>query len=75
MWRRLDRCTPSSVPRRGGSRQPGGIAIIESETAGAVVEGVSPWLPFFEFDVTPVVDIQAAVPLFQRSYQWRDSVT
>jgi hypothetical protein len=52
----------------------GGIAIVDSEGAEAVVEGISPWLPFFEFDVTPVVDIEAAVPLFQRAYQWRDSV-
>lgn len=36
---------------------------------------MSPWLPFFDFDVTPVVDIQAAVPLFQRGYGWRDSVS
>lgn len=53
----------------------GGIAIVESDSAEAIVEGISPWLPFFEFEVTPVVDIQAAVPLFQRAYQWRDSVS
>jgi hypothetical protein len=53
----------------------GGISIVESDTAEAIVEGISPWLPFFEFDVTPVVDIGAAVPLFQRAYQWRDSVS
>jgi hypothetical protein len=52
----------------------GGIAVIEADSGEAVVEGISPWLPFFEFDVTPVVDIQAAVPLFQRAYEWRDSV-
>jgi hypothetical protein len=52
----------------------GGISIVESDSAEAIVEGISPWLPFFEFEVTPVVDIQAAVPLFQRAYQWRDSV-
>ena len=58
---------------RGDGR--GGIAIIESDTAEAVLEGTAPWLPFFEFEVTPVVDIQAAVPLFQRAYGWRDSVS
>lgn len=52
----------------------GGIAIIESDTVEAVVEGISPWTPFFEFEVTPVIEIEAAVPLLQRSYQWRDSV-
>jgi hypothetical protein len=53
----------------------GGVAIVESDSAEAIVEGTTPWLPFFEFDVTPVVDIQAAVPVFQRAYQWRDSVS
>lgn len=53
----------------------GGIAIVESDTAEAVVEGVSPWAPFFDFEVMPVVDIQAAVPLFQRTNAWRDSVS
>jgi hypothetical protein len=53
----------------------GGISIVESETAEAIVEGISPWLPFFDFEVTPVVDVQTAVPLFQRGYAWRDSVS
>ena len=51
-----------------------GIAIVDNDTAEADVEGINPWLPFFDFDVTPVVDIQAAIPLFQRAYEWRDSV-
>lgn len=29
---------------------------------------------FFEFKVVPVVDIVAAVPIFQKSNAWRDSV-
>ncbi len=53
----------------------GGIAIVESDTAEAIVEGVAPWVPFFEFDVMPVIDIQAAVPLLQRVYGWRDSIS
>lgn len=53
----------------------GGVAIVESDSAEAIVEGTTPWLPFFEFDVTPVVDIQAAVQVFQRAYQWRDAVS
>ena len=53
----------------------GGLAIGESDSAEAIVEGITPWQPFFKFEVMPVVDIQAAVPLFQRAYQWRDSVS
>jgi hypothetical protein len=41
--------------RRGDGKC--GIAIVESDTAEAVVEGISHWLPFFDLDVTPVVDI------------------
>ena len=53
----------------------GSIAIVEGDTAEAIIEGVSQWSPFFDFDVTPGVDIQAAVPVFQRAYEWRDSVS
>jgi hypothetical protein len=31
-------------------------------------------VPFFDFEVTPVMDIQAAVPALQRAYDWRDSI-
>ena len=53
----------------------GGIAIVESDSVEAIVEGISVWGPFFEFEITPIMDIQAAVPAFQRNYDWRDSVS
>jgi hypothetical protein len=53
----------------------GGIAIVETDSVEAIIEGVSPWGPFFEFEVTPVMDIQAAVPALQRAQDWRDSVS
>jgi hypothetical protein len=52
----------------------GGIAIIEAQEAAVVLEGVSPFVPFFEFEVTPVVDIMDAVPIFMKVNAWRDSV-
>jgi Domain of unknown function (DUF3303) len=52
----------------------GGISIIESDNPEAIIEGVAPWLPFFEFDVTPVVPIEQSIPPTQRAYAWRDSV-
>ena len=52
----------------------GGITIIETDSSEAVMESVSPWLPFFEFDVTPVVPAEQAVPVLQQAYAWRDSV-
>lgn len=53
----------------------GGIAIIDSDSVEAIIEGITPWVPFFEFEVTPVMDIQAAVPALQRAQDWRDSVS
>ncbi len=52
----------------------GGIGVLESDSAEAVIEGIAPWLPFFKFEVTPVAPIEQAVPVFQRAYGWRDSV-
>lgn len=52
----------------------GGIAIIETDNAETVLEGITPWTAFLEFEVSPLVDIQAAVPVLQRIYEWRDSV-
>jgi hypothetical protein len=52
----------------------GGVAIIESDSAEAIVEGVSVWVPFFDFDVTPVMPAEEATPITQRAYAWRDSV-
>ena len=57
---------------RGDGR--GGIAIVETDSTEALVEGIAPWGPFFDFEVTPVIEIEAAVPAIQRSYAWRDSV-
>lgn len=53
----------------------GGIGIVETDSAEAIIEGITPWVPFFEFEVTPVMDIQAAVPALQRARDWRDSVS
>lgn len=53
----------------------GGIGIVESDSAEAIVEGIAPWGPFFDFEVMPIVDIQAAVPVLQHAYAWRGSVS
>lgn len=53
----------------------GGIAIFEAADALTVVEGIAPWGPFFDFEVTPVVDIADAVPVFMKVNAWRDSVS
>jgi len=52
----------------------GGVAIVESNSAAAILEAHSPWGPFFEFRIVPVVEIEKAVPVFQRVNAWRDSI-
>lgn len=52
----------------------GGIAIFEAAEVAAVLEGIVPFTPFFTFEVTPVMDIMDAVPVFMKVNAWRDSV-
>jgi len=51
----------------------GGLFVADA-TAETLLEATTPWAPFFAFTVWPVVDITAAVPVFQKVYAWRDSV-
>ncbi len=52
----------------------GGVAIVEANSAATLLEAHSPWTPFFDFRTVPVVEIEKAVPIFQRVNAWRDSV-
>jgi hypothetical protein len=52
----------------------GGIAVFEADDASTVLEGVTPFTPFFEFTVTPVIDVQDAVPVYMKVNSWRDSI-
>jgi hypothetical protein len=52
----------------------GGIAIFEADDAAVVLEGIAPFTPFFDFEVTPVAEIESAVPVFMKVNEWRDSV-
>jgi hypothetical protein len=52
----------------------GGVAIVEASSSAALLEAHAPWGPFFEFRTIPVVEVEAAVPIFQRVNAWRDSV-
>jgi len=42
------------------------MAIVEAENSGAMVEAVTPFTPFFDFRVEPVVNVEEAVPIFTR---------
>ena len=52
----------------------GGLAIVEVSSAAALLEAHAPWGPFFEFQTVPAVEVDKAVPIFQRTNAWRDSV-
>jgi hypothetical protein len=53
----------------------GGMAIVESDSAAAMVEAIAPYTPFLDFRVEPVVSIEEAVPIFTKTNAWRDSVS
>ena len=53
----------------------GGIVIAEASSDAVLLEAMSPWGPFFDFKVVPIVAIADAVPILQRVYAWRDSVS
>ncbi len=53
----------------------GGIAIFEADDPLVILEGISPFTPYFDFDIAPVTEIENAVPIFQKVNDWRDSVS
>jgi hypothetical protein len=53
----------------------GGIIISEASTPAAMLEAISPFAPYLEYKVTPIVEITEAVPILQRVNAWRDSIT
>ena len=52
----------------------GGIAIVEAASAANLLEGITPWSAYFQFEVTPVVNAEEGVPIQMRVNAWRDSV-
>jgi hypothetical protein len=52
----------------------GGVAIVEANSPVALLEAHAPWGPFFEFRTVPVVEVDQAIPIFQKVNAWRDSV-
>lgn len=52
----------------------GGLALVETGSEAALYEAVLPWVPFIEFRVVPIVEIEKAVPLSLAAIAWRASV-
>ncbi len=52
----------------------GGVAIIESDRPMALLEGIQPFTPYFDFEVSPVVDMSEAVGVLDKVNKWRSSI-
>jgi hypothetical protein len=53
----------------------GGYAVVESDNPTSVMEGPSKFSPWFEFHVTPVMDIMEGVPVFNDGVEFRKSIS
>ena len=52
----------------------GGVFVAEAASEAVLLEAVSPFAPFFVFDLVPVVEISEAVPIFMKTNAWRASI-
>lgn len=52
----------------------GGMALVEADSGAALYEANLPWVPFIEFRVVPIVEIEKAVPLGLAAIAWRETV-
>ena len=53
----------------------GGYAVVESDNPASVLEGPSKFGPWFEFNVTPVIDIMDGVSVFNDAVEYRKSIS
>ena len=52
----------------------GGYAVVESDNPMLVAEGPAKFAPWFDFEVTPVVDMTEATTIAQEAIDFRDSI-
>ena len=53
----------------------GGYAVVESADPTLVMEGPAKFGPFFEFTVTPVIDIMEGIPIANEAVEFRKSIS
>jgi len=51
-----------------------GVQVAEAASAAALLESISPWAVYFEFNVQPAVEVAQAVELLTKGAAWRDGV-
>ena len=52
----------------------GGVAVVEAASPEVMLEAFGPWAAFFEFTVRPIVPIEKATSILEKTNAWRDSV-
>jgi hypothetical protein len=52
----------------------GGFAVVEADNAASLAADVEKWVPFHDFQVFPVLEIQEALALAQQAMEFRNSV-
>jgi uncharacterized protein DUF3303 len=52
----------------------GGVAIVEANSADAILETTAPWGAFLKFTVRPIVPSDKATAIYGKSIAWRDSI-
>jgi Protein of unknown function (DUF3303) len=52
----------------------GGYAVVETDDARLVAEAPAKFAPWFDFDITPVLDMDTAVPITQEAIDFRASI-
>ncbi len=50
----------------------GGFAVVETDNAAGLLDGVAKFSPWFEFEVFPVLDIADAVGVLDTAVHWLD---
>lgn len=52
----------------------GGLTIVEASSEAAIYEALIPWVPFVEFRVHPLVEIEKSFGIATAAIEWRESV-
>ena len=52
----------------------GGVAIVETDSAAAMARTVSPFRPYLDFTVTPILPIEEAAEIGGEGIAFRDSI-
>ena len=53
----------------------GGTIILETDNVEALAEGPAKFGAINEFEITPILDITTAVPIYNDAIAWADSIT